>query len=58
MTPGSQVVLANQLGQTIGYEDASKAVKVPLSPDGKPVLADIADLGSPYWRGLRRFCAR
>ena len=47
VTPGSQVVLANQLGQTIGYEDASKAVKVPLSPDGKPVLADIADLGSP-----------
>ena len=47
VTPASQVVLANQLGQTIGYEDASKAVKVPLSPDGKPVLADIADLGSP-----------
>ena len=47
VTPGSQVVLANPLGQTIGYEDASKAVKVPLSPDGKPVLADIADLGSP-----------
>ena len=52
VTPGSQVVLANQLGQTIGYEDASKAVKVPLSPDGKPVLADIADLGSPVLERL------
>ncbi len=47
VTPGSHIVLANARGQTIAYEDFSKAVKLPDTPDGQPVLASIAELGIP-----------
>lgn len=47
VTPGTQIVLANERGQTIAFEDFSRAVKFPDGPDGKPVLANVADLGIP-----------
>jgi len=47
VTPGSQVVLANRLGQAIAYEDFSRAVKLSGNPEDPPVLASIAELGSP-----------
>ncbi len=47
VTPGSQVVLANQAGETLAYEDPGKAVRLPESPDAKPVLATLGELGSP-----------
>ena len=47
VTPGTEVVLANQAGQTLAYEDAGKSVRLPETPDGKPVLANISELGAP-----------
>jgi len=47
VTPGSQVVLANQLGRTIAYEDSAKAIKLPEGPNGRPVQAGIDELGVP-----------
>jgi HD-GYP domain-containing protein (c-di-GMP phosphodiesterase class II) len=47
VTPGTHLALANAQGQTIAYEDFAKAVKFPEGQDGKPVLANIADLGIP-----------
>ena len=47
VTPGTHLALANTQGQTIAYEDFAKAVKFPDGPAGKPVLANIGDLGIP-----------
>ena len=47
VTPGTEVVLVNQAGQTLAYEEPGKAVRLPETPDGKPVLASISELGAP-----------
>jgi len=47
VTPGSEIALANERGQTIALEDFSRAIKFPDGPDGQPVLAHVAELGSP-----------
>ncbi len=47
VTPGSEIALTNERGQTIAFEDFSRAIKFPDGPDGKPVLAHVAELGSP-----------
>ncbi len=44
VTPGTQIVLANEQGHTIAFEDLAKAVKLV---DGNPVLANVGDLGIP-----------
>ena len=44
VTPGTQIVLANEQGYTIAFEDLAKAVKIV---DGNPVLANVGDLGIP-----------
>ena len=44
VTPGTQIVLANEQGYTIAFEDLAKAVKLV---DGNPVLANVGDLGIP-----------
>jgi HD-GYP domain-containing protein (c-di-GMP phosphodiesterase class II) len=44
VTPGTQIVLANEQGYTIAFEDLTKAVKLV---DGNPVLANVGDLGIP-----------
>ena len=52
VTPGSEIALTNERGQTIAFEDFSRAVKFPDGPDGKPVLANVADLGIPVLEQL------
>ena len=47
VTPGTEVVLANRAGQALAYEDVGKSVRLPDTPDGKPVLANISELGAP-----------
>ena len=47
VTPGTQIVLANRQGQTIAYENFSQAIKYSDGPDGRPVLANVTDLGIP-----------
>jgi HD-GYP domain-containing protein (c-di-GMP phosphodiesterase class II) len=47
VTPGTQLVIANQQGQVLAYEDYAKVVKWPDGPDGKPVLATLSELGVP-----------
>lgn len=47
VTPGTEVVLVNQAGQTLAYEEPGKAVRLPETPDGKPVLASMSELGAP-----------
>ena len=47
VTPGTEVVLANQAGQTLAYEDVGKSVRLPDTPDAKPVLANLDQLGAP-----------
>ncbi len=44
VTPGTQIVLANEQGHTIAFEDLTKAVRLV---DGNPVLANVSDLGIP-----------
>ncbi len=44
VTPGTQIVLANERGHTIAFEDLTKAVRLV---DGNPVLASVSDLGIP-----------
>ena len=44
VTPGTQIVLANERGHTIAFEDLTKAVRLV---DGNPVLANVSDLGIP-----------
>ena len=44
VTPGTQIVLTNEQGHTIAFEDLTKAVKLV---DGNPVLANVGDLGIP-----------
>ena len=44
VTPGTQIVLANEQGHTIAFENLTKAVKLV---DGNPVLANVGDLGIP-----------
>jgi HD-GYP domain-containing protein (c-di-GMP phosphodiesterase class II) len=44
VTPGTQIVLANEQGHTIAFEDLTKAVRLV---DGNPVLASVSDLGIP-----------
>jgi HD-GYP domain-containing protein (c-di-GMP phosphodiesterase class II) len=52
LTPGSLILLVNGRGQALAYEDFSKAVKFPDGPEGKPVLATLADLGVPVLEKL------
>ena len=47
LTPGSHVLLVNAAGQAITFDDFSKAVKFPDGPNGKPVLATLAELDVP-----------
>ena len=47
ITPGSLVVLANRAGQVLASEDMSKVISTQASPDAKPTLARLGDLGIP-----------
>ena len=46
VTPGTQIVLVNEQGKTVGFEDAAKAVTIV---DGIPVQTNVADLGIPVF---------
>lgn len=54
VTPGSQIALVDFKGQTIGYEDASRAIRFPDGPDQAPTLAHITELGIPVFTALKR----
>ena len=47
VTPGSHVVLANREGLTIAHENLAQAITLAVTPDGKPRLPHLADLGIP-----------
>ena len=49
VTPGTQIVLANEQSHTIAFEDLTKAVRLV---DGNPVLASVSDLGIPVFAQL------
>ena len=52
VTPGTQIALVNERGQTIAFEDFSRSVKFPDGPDGMPVIANVTDLGIPVLEKL------
>jgi HD-GYP domain-containing protein (c-di-GMP phosphodiesterase class II)/HAMP domain-containing protein len=52
ITPGNQIVLANNHGQVIAYEDLSKTLRLPDGKDSKPTLAKISELGIPVFGKL------
>ncbi|MBK7424186.1 MAG: GAF domain-containing protein [Propionivibrio sp.] len=52
VTPGTHVLLVSSQGYVIAHEDAAKLVTVPDTPDAKPSLARIGDLGIPVLAGL------
>lgn len=47
VTPGSQVVLANQEGLTIADENLAQAIKRPVLPADQAALPRLASLGNP-----------
>ncbi len=47
VTPGSHVVLANREGLAIADENMAQAIKSSATPDGKPALPRLTDLGIP-----------
>ncbi len=49
VTPGTQIVLVNEEGKTVGFEDAARAVTIV---DGMPVQTNVADLGIPVFARL------
>lgn len=45
VTPGTKIVLANQDGNTIAFDEPSKTLVWPDGPQGKPVVARLDQLG-------------
>jgi HAMP domain-containing protein len=58
VTPGTIIVLANQDGATIAFEDPLKSVTWPDGPQGKPALARVDQLGIPAFAGLSGILGR
>jgi HD-GYP domain-containing protein (c-di-GMP phosphodiesterase class II) len=52
VTPGTIIVLANQDGHTIAFDDPLKSVVWPDGPQGNPALARVDELGFPALAGL------
>ena len=52
VTPGSQIVLADGQGQTIGFEAPDQAISFPNGPNAPPRLTPIAKLGVPAFAAL------
>lgn len=52
ITPGSQVVLLNRQGFVIAHKNANKLISNLKTPDGKPRLSRIEDLGIPVLTAL------
>lgn len=49
VSPGNQIVLANNQGRAIAYEDIAKVIQLPEGKTGKPALAHIRELGVPVF---------
>ena len=49
VSPGNQIVLANNQGQAIAYEDISKVIQLPKNAADKATLAHIRELGVPVF---------
>ncbi|MDQ5906958.1 MAG: hypothetical protein QG590_1440, partial [Pseudomonadota bacterium] len=47
VTPGTKIVLVNQDGYTIAFDDPSKTLIWPDGPQGKPAIARLDELGVP-----------
>ncbi|MDP3538509.1 MAG: HD domain-containing phosphohydrolase [Azonexus sp.] len=47
-SPSAQIVLTNQQGRTIAYQDPSKGIRLPKEPDGKPTQVEIAELSPVF----------
>ncbi|MGP1609383.1 MAG: GAF domain-containing protein, partial [Burkholderiales bacterium] len=47
VTPGTQIALVDPQGFVIAHEDVAKLVTVPDTPDARPALTRIGDLGVP-----------
>ncbi len=58
VTPGSQIVLADSKGQTIGFENPAQAISFPNGPDAPPRLTPISELGVPAFAALSALDAR
>ena len=52
VTPGTQVVLVNPKGFVIAHENVAKLVTVPNTPDAKPSLTRLENMGTPVLTAL------
>jgi HD-GYP domain-containing protein (c-di-GMP phosphodiesterase class II) len=47
LTPNTQIAIVTRAGEVIAHEAAARLVRPPASPDGKPRLPRLGDLGAP-----------